>query len=313
MDREGQTTHQTEELAPEKWVDMSGVSRRTVLKTGIAAGVAGLGYAAVTQPIQAQTVITTSTEGLTAGMVTVKSKDGKDMPAYRAMPARGTGFGTILVCEEIFGINEHIADICRRFAKAGYYAIAPEIYFRYGDPKPMTDFQQIIREIVSKTSDAEIMGDFDSAAEFAKGEGKADMAKLGVTGFCFGGRVTWMYSAHNPAIKAGVAWYGRLVGQASANNPKHPVDIAKDLKGPVLGLYGGQDQGIPLDTVEKMKEALKAAGTPAASKSMFHVYPDAPHAFLADYRPSFRKETAEDGWKRCLEWFRANGVTGVTA
>jgi len=152
------------------------------------------------------------------------------------------------------------------------------------------------------------MGDLDACVDFVKGEGRANVAKLGVTGFCWGGRITWLYSAHNPGVKAGVAWYGRVVGAASEMTPKHPVDIAKDLKAPVLGLYDGADTGIPNDTVDKMRDALKAAGTPAATKSTIHTYPDMPHAFHADYRPSFRKDAAEDGWKRAVAWFQANGV-----
>ena len=249
-------------------------------------------------------------DGLTAGAVNVKTKDGKQMAAYRAMPATGTGFGTILVVQEVFGVHAHIADMCRRFAKAGYYAIAPELYFRQGDPKTISDIPTLMRDIVSKVPDDQVMGDLDSAVAFAKGEGKADVAKLGITGFCWGGRIVWLYDAHNPAVKAGVAWYGPLVKRdATPLQPKNPVDIVKDLHGPVLGLYGGADPSIPADTVELMRAALKASGDAAAMKSEIHVYPDTPHDFNADYRPSFRKEAAEDGWKRCLAWFKANGVT----
>jgi carboxymethylenebutenolidase len=274
------------------------------------AGTAALGsaFALSVQPVQAQTMIVTPTEGLTAGEVQVKTKDGKEMAAYRAHPAAGSGFGTVLVVQEIWGVHAHIADMCRRFAKAGYYAIAPELYFRQGDPMKIPDVQQLLREIVAKVPDAQVMGDLDSCVTFAKGEGKADTGKLGITGFCWGGRITWLYAAHNPDLKAGVAWYGRVVGNASELTPKHPVDLAKDLKAPVLGLYGGADTGIPNDTVDKMRAALKE-GSAAAKKSEIHTYPDMPHAFNADYRPSYRKEAAEDGWKRCLAWFKANGVT----
>jgi carboxymethylenebutenolidase len=254
-------------------------------------------------------MIVTPTDGLTAGAVNVKTKDGKEMAAYRAMPATGTGFGTILVVQEIWGVHAHIADMCRRFAKAGYYAIAPELYFRQGDPKVVPDTQAIIRDIVSKVPDEQVMGDLDSAVAFAKGEGKVDTAKLGITGFCWGGRIVWLYDAHNPAVKAGVAWYGPLQPKTTPLQPKNPVDIAKGLHGPVLGLYGGADTGISQESVEKMRVALKEAGNAAATKSEIHVYPDTPHAFNADYRPSYRKEAAEDGWKRCLAWFKANGVT----
>jgi carboxymethylenebutenolidase len=281
------------------------VSRRGAMALGGAA--LGSTFALSVQPVCAQTMITTSTDGLTAGVVKVKTKDGKEMDAYRAMPATGQGFGTIVVVPEIWGVHAHIADVCRRFAKAGYYAIASELYFRQGDPKVIPDTQALIRDIVAKVPDEQVMNDLDSSVAFAKSEGKADTAKLGITGFCWGGRIVWLYAAANPGLKAGVAWYGRVVGESTALTPKHPVDIAKDLKAPVLGLYGGADSGIPNDTVEKMREALKA-GSPAAQKSRIDVYPDTPHAFNADYRPSYRKEQAEDGWKKALAWFKANGV-----
>jgi carboxymethylenebutenolidase len=281
------------------------VSRRTALF-----GTAALGttFALAVQPVCAQTMIVTPTNGLTADVVKVKTKDGKEMDAYRAMPASGTGLGTILVVQEIWGVHAHIADMCRRFAKAGYYAIAPELYFRQGDPKVIPDTQELIREIVAKVPDEQVMNDLDSTVAFAKGEGKADTAKLGITGFCWGGRIVWLYDAHNPAVKAAVAWYGPLMRDATPLTPKHPVDIAKDLHGPVLGLYGGADTGISQESVEKMRAALKASGNAAATKSEIVVYPDTPHAFNADYRPSYRKEPAEDGWKRALAWFKANGI-----
>jgi carboxymethylenebutenolidase len=283
-----------------------GLSRRTaMLATGTALGST---FALSVQPVSAQTMITTPADGLTAGEVKVKTKDGKEMVAYRAMPASGQAFGTVLVVQEIFGVHAHIADMARRFAKAGYYAIAPELYFRQGDPKGYTEIPKLIAEIVAKVPDAQVMGDLDSCVEFAKGEGKADTAKLGITGFCWGGRITWLYAAHNPGLKAGVAWYGRVEGTTSDLTPKNPIDLAKDLKAPVLGLYGGADTGIPNDGVDRMRAALKA-GSPAAQKSEIVTYPDMPHAFNADYRPSYRKEAAEDGWKRCLAWFKANGVT----
>ena len=285
-----------------------GLSRRKALKATATGAALGSTFALSVQPVQAQTMITTPTDGLTAGEVKVKTSDGKEMVAYRAMPASGTGFGTILVVQEIFGVHAHIADMCRRFAKAGYYAIAPELYFRQGDPKGYTEIPKLIGEVVSKVPDAQVMGDLDSVVAFAKSEGKADTAKLGITGFCWGGRITWLYDAHNPAVKAGVAWYGLVVGDATPLTPKHPVDVAKNLNGPVLGLYGGADTGIPNDTVDKMRAALKE-GSAAAKKSEIVTYPDTPHAFNADYRPSYRKEQAEDGWKRALAWFKANGVT----
>lgn len=275
-------------------------SRRDFVRTSV-----GTGFAAAVLPVTAQTVVKTDTNGLVAGEVTVPVGDFK-LPAYRAAPAGVANAPVVLVVSEIFGVHEHIADVARRFAKAGYFAIAPEMFVRQGNAGSYTEIAKLIAEVINKVPDAQVMADLDACLAWAKGQG-ADTGRTGVTGFCWGGRITWLYSAHNPAVKAGVAWYGRLVGAASALTPAHPVDLAGKLNGPVLGLYGGQDTGIPLDTVEKMKVAL-AAGSAAAKKSEFVVYPDAPHAFHADYRPSYRKDAADDGWKRCLAWFKANGV-----
>jgi len=281
------------------------LSRRTALA---AATTVGTGFALAAQPVCAQTVITTPADGLTVGDVKVKTKDGKEMMAYRAMPASGTGFGTVLVVQEIFGVHEHIKDVVRRFAKAGFYAIAPDLYFRQGDATKISDIQQVIREIVAKVPDEQVMGDLDSTVAFVKAEGKGDAAKLGVTGFCWGGRIVWLYAAHNPAVKAGVAWYGRVVGDSSPMTPKHPIDVVNDLKAPVQGLYGGADSGIPNDTVDKMRDALKGSSNTAAKKSTIKTYPDTPHGFNADYRPSYRKAQADDAWKLAVDWFKANGV-----
>ncbi|TFZ59120.1 dienelactone hydrolase family protein [Methylorubrum sp. Q1] len=274
------------------------LSRRTVIATSLATG-----FALAAQPVAAQTTITTDTNGLIAGEVKIPTQDG-EIPAYRAMPAEGGPFPTILVVQEIFGVHEHIKDVCRRLAKLGYFALAPELYARQGDVSALTNIQQIVSEVVSKVPDAQVMSDLDAAVAFAKSTGKADTARLGITGFCWGGRITWLYAAHNPGVKAGVAWYGRLVGDSSALTPKHPVDVAADLKAPVLGLYGGADQGIPVATIDRMKEACRAAGKTCD----FVVYPEAPHAFHADYRPSYRAEPAQDGWKRLQDWFRQHGV-----
>jgi carboxymethylenebutenolidase len=284
-----------------------GLSRRNAMTATVTGAALGSTFALAVQPVCAQTMITTPAEGLTAGEVKVKTRDGKEMAAYRAHPASGTGFGTILVVQEIWGVHAHIADMCRRFARAGYYALAPELYFRQGDPLKIPDTQQLLREIVAKVPDEQVMNDLDSSVAFAKAEGKAATNKLGITGFCWGGRITWLYDAHNPAVKAGVAWYGRVVGDAAPLTPKHPIDIVKNLNGPVLGLYGGADTGISNESVDKMRAALED-GSAAAKKSEIITYPDTPHAFNADYRPSFRKEPAEDGWKRALAWFKANGV-----
>lgn len=274
-------------------------SRRDFVATSL-----GSGFAAAVLPVSAQTVIT-DTAGLTAGSVSIPV-GGFALPAYRAAPAGKSDLPIVLVISEIFGVHEHIADVARRFAKQGYLAIAPEMFVRQGDAKAYSDIPKLIAEVVSKKGDAETMQDLDATVAWAAANG-GNRARLGVTGFCWGGRITWLYTAHNPQVKAGVAWYGRLVGEATPLAPKHPVDVAGSLNGPVLGLYGEKDGGIPLDTVDKMKSAL-AAGNAAAKQSMFVVYPDAPHAFHADYRPSYRKEAADDGWKRCLAWFRANGV-----
>ena len=277
-----------------------GASRRTALKAAL-----GVGYAACTLPTLAQTAIKTSAEGLTTGEVSFEV-NGFKVPAYRAAPAGKTGLPVVLVIQEIFGVHEYIADTARRFAKAGYLAIAPELYARQGDPSQYGEMAKLQAEIVAKVPDAQVMADLDGAVQWAGAHG-GDVSKLGITGFCWGGRITWLYSAHNPRVKAGVAWYGRLVGASTALTPKHPVDVAAALHGPVLGLYGAADGGIPLDTVDKMKAAL-AAGNAAAKASQFVVYPDTPHAFHADYRPSYRQGPAEDGWQRALAWFKLNGV-----
>ena len=274
-------------------------SRRDFVRTSV-----GSGFAAAVLPVSAQT-IKTDANGLLAGEVTIPVGDFK-MPAYRAAPAGKANAPVILVVSEIFGVHEHIADVARRFAKAGYFAVAPELFVRQGDAGSYGEISKLMAEVVSKVPDAQVMGDLDAAAAWAKGQG-ADAGKLGVTGFCWGGRITWLFDAHNPGVKAGVAWYGRLVGNTNPLTPSNPIDLTAKLNGPVLGLYGAADQGIPQDTVEQMKKAL-ASGSAAAKKSEFVVYPDAPHAFNADYRPSYRKEAAEDGWKRCLAWFKANGV-----
>ena len=278
----------------------AGATRRTALKAAL-----GVGYAASTLPIMAQTAIKTSSEGLTAGEVTI-DVNGFKMAAYRAAPASKTGLPVVLVLSEIFGVHEYIADTTRRFAKAGYLAIAPELFQRQGDAQSYGEMAKLMAEVISKVPDAQVMGDLDATVKWAAANG-GDVRKLAVTGFCWGGRQTWLYAAHNKNVKAGVAWYGRLVGAQNDLTPKNPIDIAANLAGPVLGLYGGADTGIPLETVEKMKVAL-ASGDAAARASKFVVYPDAPHAFHADYRPSYRKEAADDGWKRALDWFKANGV-----
>ncbi|MFC4161099.1 dienelactone hydrolase family protein [Chitinimonas lacunae] len=263
-----------------------------------------VGFAAAVQPVMANTLIQTDSKGLLAGEVKIPVT-GIEMPAYRAMPEGKGPFPTVLVVQEIFGVHEHIRDVCRRLAKAGYFAVAPELYVRQGEVSKISATDEIVKQVVSKVPDAQVMDDLDRVVAWAKSDGHADTGRLAITGFCWGGRIVWLYAAHNPALKAGVAWYGRVVGEPKPPiNPRHPVDVAAELKAPVLGLYGGADSGIPLEAVEKMREALKKAGKP----SEIMVYPDMPHGFHADYRPSYRKEAAEDGWKRMLEWFKGHGA-----
>jgi len=262
------------------------------------------GFARIVQPI-ASTVIHTDDKGLVAGEVKIQTMTGA-VPAYRAMPDKNGKYPLVLVVQEIFGVHEHIRDVCRRLAKLGYFAIAPELYYRQGDVSKLTDNQEIFAKVVNHVPDSQVMSDLDAAVVYAEATGKADTSRLGITGFCWGGRITWTYCVHNPKVKAGVAWYGRLVAaQKAPLQPAYPVELAPCLKVPVRGLYGGQDASIPLEHVEQMRAALKAAGNATAE---IIVYPDAPHAFYADYRPNYRKDAAEDGWKKMQEWFRQHGV-----
>jgi len=273
------------------------ISRRLFAVTSLAAG-----FAAAVMPVSAAT-ITTDTEGLDAGETKLKVRDG-EIPAYYARP-KGTGpFPTVLVVQEIFGVHEHIKDVCRRFAKQGYLAVAPALYAREGDVSKMSDISEIMSKVVSKVPDAQVMQDLDAAAAWAKAEGKGDPARLGITGFCWGGRIVWLYAEHNPDLKAGVAWYGRLVGDTDDLHPKNPIDLVDQLKCPVLGLYGGKDQGIPVASLDKMREAAKQAGKTVE----LQVYPEAGHGFNADYRPSYDEAAAKDGWQRCLAWFKDHRV-----
>jgi len=261
-----------------------------------------VGYALAVQPISAQ-AISTDSSGLVAGEVKLPS-GGVEIPAYRAHPDKPGKFPLILVVEEIFGIHEHIKDMCRRFAKMGHYAIAPECFARYGDPSKISDIQALLRDVVSKTPDATVLADLDAAAAYAVKSGRADDAKLAVTGWCWGGRITWLYAAHNPKVKAGGAWYGRIVGNKTDLQPKYPIDIAGELKAPVLGLYGAKDRGIPVETVDQMRAALKTAGKP----SEIIVYPEADHGFNADYRPTYNKAAAEDAMAKLGAWFKKHGA-----
>jgi len=282
-------------LVPCRELDRRGFVRATV----------GSGFAAAVLPVVAQTAIKTDAQGLVAGEVTIPV-GGFNMPAYRAAPLNSRNAPVLLVVSEIFGVHEHIADVARRFAKLGYFAVAPELFVRQGDAQSYGEVARLIAEVVSKTPDAQVLGNLDATAAWAAGQGAA-AGRVGITGFCWGGRITWLYAAHNPALKAGVAWYGRLLGDVSAMNPKRAIDLAGSLMAPVLGLYGGADTGIPMSSVAAMQEAL-ANGSPAARRSRFVVFPDAPHAFHADYRPTYRKAAADEGWRLALEWFRKHGV-----
>jgi carboxymethylenebutenolidase len=279
------------------------MDRREFFVTSIIAGA----FALAVQPIQAQTKITTDSKGLIAGEVKIPVTDGGEIPAYRAMPDKKGKFPTVLVVQEIFGVHEWIQDVCRRFAKIGYMAIAPSLYARQGDVSQMTNINDIISKVVSKVPDAQVMSDLDATVVYAaKNNGKTD--KLSITGFCWGGRIVWLYAAHNPKVDAGAAWYGRLVESPSSPKnplqPTMPLDIAKDLKVPVLGLYGGLDKGIPLDSVQRMQEELKKG----KSKSEIIVFPNADHGFHAGYRPTYNKQASEEAWAKLLAWFKKNGA-----
>jgi carboxymethylenebutenolidase len=274
-------------------------NRRTFIKAAL-----GTGFAAAVLPVSAQTIHTDS-DGLEVGEVAVHSGDTL-VPAYRAQPKGKTHLPVIIVIHEAFGVHEHIADVCRRFAKLGYLAIAPNLFEREGDPSVLPTIQQLDEQILSKVPDAQAMDDLDATVAWA-GEHGGDLNRLGVNGFCWGGRIAWLYAEHNPKLKAVVAWYGRVTGAKNALTPANPLDQVADLHAPVLGLYGLQDKSIPQDTLEQMKQAI-AQGPQVGRGSQFVVYDDAGHAFFADYRPSYKKADAEDGWRRALLWFKQHGV-----
>jgi len=282
-------------------------------RRGFVRAAVGTGFAAAVLPVTAEAIHTDSA-GLTVGEITIMVGDFK-MSAYRAMPTAGAGASgsaggklpVVLVISEVFGVHEHIADVARRFGRLGYLAIAPELFLRQGDAQSYGEIAKLIAEVVNKVPDAQVMRDLDACVAWAAANG-GDTSRLAVTGFCWGGRITWLYTAHNPAVKAGVAWYGQLLGTPSALRPTNPIDLVNKLHAPVLGLYGAEDGGIPMAAVDQMKATLAASANAASKQSQFVVYPGAPHAFHADYRPSYRKDAAEDGWKRCIAWFKANGA-----
>jgi carboxymethylenebutenolidase len=273
------------------------ITRREFMATATLA----TGFALAVKPVSAK-VITTDAKGLVAGAVKIPVKDG-EIPAYRAQPDTGDNFPVVMVIQEVFGVHEHIQDIARRFAKLGYLAIAPELFIRQGDVSKLSSIDEI-RPIVAKVPDAQVLSDLDATVDWGVKSSKGNAEKVGITGFCWGGRIVWLYAAHNPKLKAGVAWYGRLVGDATELQPKYPVDIASTLTVPILGLYGGQDTGIPVNTVEQVRKKLKSS----SSKSEIVVYPNVPHAFFADYRSSYRETEAKDGWKRLQAWFKQHGL-----
>jgi carboxymethylenebutenolidase len=274
-----------------------GAGRRGFVKLAL-----GSGFAAAVLPVLAQSVIKTDSVGLTAGEVML-TIDGQQVPVYRAQPAGRRDLPVVLVVSEIFGVHEHIADVARRFAKLGYLALAPDLFVRQGDPGSYGTVAEVISQVIAKVPDAQVMKDLDACVAYAAANG-GDTERLGITGFCWGGRITWLYAAYNPKVRAGAAWYGRMVGEHNALTPQQPVDVAAQIKGGVLGLYGGRDDGIPSETIRQMQAALDRG----SSKSEFIVYPNSGHAFHADYRASYVAADARDGFSRTLAWFRSHGV-----
>ena len=283
-------------------------SRRNFIKTSaIGVTAIGVGFVGASEPVMAA-AIETDFKGIKAGEQMIPVGNFQ-LPAYVSQPEKTKGsLPIIIVASEIFGVHEYIADVTRRFAKLGYLAIAPEFFTRAGDPDAYGTIAEIQSNIVAKTPDAQVLNDLQAALVWA-GKNGGDLKRVGVTGFCWGGRITWL-SATLPQVRAGVAWYGRLIGERTEGSPKHPVDIAADLKAPVLGLYGAADTGISLESIDQMRAALAQAApkNPVAKACEFVVYPDTPHAFHADYRASYREGPAKDGWEKCLAWFKKNGV-----
>lgn len=275
----------------------NGLSRREFIQTAI-----GLGFATAVLPVSAET-ISTDSDGLLTQTVSLQI-NGATVPMYVAQPKIGKHLPVIVVLSEIFGVHEHIADVTRRFAKLGYMAIAPELFIRQGDARSYTNNADLMKNLISKVPDAQVMTDIDAAIHWAQHNG-GHAHQVGVTGFCWGGRITYLYCAHNPKVTAAVAWYGRVIGEPSTNFPKHPIDVTEQIKTPILGLYGAKDTGISVESVEKIKAALAIHHK---NHSEFVIYPEAGHAFHADYRPSYNEAAAKDGWIRCLHWFNQHGL-----
>jgi carboxymethylenebutenolidase len=282
----------------------SGLTRRELL----AAGVAAAGYAAAAGPVSAA-AIHTPDDGLEAGMVEVPS-EGAALRAYRARPQGDAQAPPVLVVHEIFGLHEYIRDVCRRLARDGYMAVAPDLYQRQGDPARLDGVEAILEQIVARVPDAQVMADLDATLDWARGHGGQPFVS-GITGFCWGGRIVWLYAAHQPLLTAGVAWYGRLAGDVREQTPRHPMDLDTDHMAPVLGLYGGADRGIPLETIFEMRKKLTAHEIDIQRRSEIMIFPTAPHGFHADYRDSYRELDAREGWRRMLEWFHRHGLVGI--
>ena len=273
-------------------------------RRGFLAAASTAGFALAAGPVNAQSVVRTPADGLDAGDLTVPVGAEK-MPAYMAAPAKAGKYPVVVVVPEIFGMHEYQKDICRRLAKLGHVGITLDPFFRLGDLSKISNTSEVVG-LANKLADPQMLADLDALVAFVSQQPKANAKKIGITGMCRGGRTVWMFAAHNPAIKAGVAWYGGL-NPVPVSMPQTPHDVAAGLHAPVLGLYGGADNGIPVAEVARLQEVLKA-GNQNARASRFVLYPGVGHAFHADYRPSYRKEAAEDGWQKMLAWFKTNGV-----
>lgn len=290
------TSDDNERLSEDSnWVRSTGLQRRHVL----AGGAFAAGFAAACRPV-ASSAVQTPGDGLTEETVSIAADDGFALPAFVARPAGGKAAPVIVVAHEIFGVHEWIRDICRRFAKAGYYAIAPDLFARHGDATKIADFKQLVGTIVSKAPDAQVLADIDTVYDWAGSHG-GNGKKRGITGFCWGGRIVWLYAAHSAKLNAGVAYYGRLVSDKTALQPLSAIEEVGKLKAPVLGQYGALDKGIPVADVDAMRAALTKAGK--SPPDAITVHAGAEHGFMADYRPSYNEAAAKAAWDATLGWF----------